>query len=341
MPSRPAPKHTIPPAYKVGLAALGLILIGAGFVGGYAARPAPLSSSQAIRLSNNPYTLVDPLLAVSRTYTGDPSSEYRALDSSVQKYIDTQKATGNITTASVYFINYGKGGSFGINENDAYDPASLLKVVVMVAYLKEADTDPSVLDQTITYTQALANYENVPFATPSELTIGQTYTVSDLIDKMIEDSDNGAMDMLIDSIDPANLNIVYSDLGVPAPGANSADYTISAKDYSLFFRVLYNATYLSWDNSQKALSILSQATFKDGLVAGLPAGTVVAHKFGEHVTGDANGNATDVELHDCGIVYGTGGPYLLCVMTRGTSLSAVSSLIAGISTLVHNNVSGQ
>ena len=339
MPSRPAPKPALTPATKVGIAALGLILAGAGFVGGYAVRPAAQPGAQAVRLANNPYQLIDPLLAVGRPYTTVPSPEYKNLAASVQKYIATQTATGNITTASVYFINYGKGGTFAINANDAYDPASLLKVVVMVAYLKEADTDPAVMNQTIMYTQALADSENVPFASPSELTVGQTYTVSDLINKMIEDSDNGAMDMLVDSIDSATLNSVYSDLGIPAPGANSAGYTISTLDYSLFVRVLYNATYLSWDNSQKALSILSQATFKDGLVAGLPDGTVVAHKFGEHVTGDASGQATQVELHDCGIVYGQGGPYLLCVMTRGTSLDSVSSLIAGISKMVHDSVS--
>ena len=44
--------------------------------------------------------------------------------------------------------------------------------------------------------------------------------------------------------------------------------------------------------------MLSTSDFSDGLVAGVPVGTVVSHKFGErHFVGDA-----DVEqLHDCGI----------------------------------------
>ena len=335
MPAKP-PKPALSRRAKAWLAAAFIALAVLAFAVGYAAhRPLPaVAGSQAVRLADNPYTFVNPLLAVVRPDTSVPSPEYKALDDSVQSYIQAQIATGNVQTASVYFVNYGKGGSFGINQDDAYDPASLLKVVVMMAYLKEADTAPAILDASIVYPQAVAASEDVPFATPSELVVGQSYTVSDLIDKMIDDSDNGAMDLLVDSIDQKYLNGVYSDLDIPNPGRDSSNYMISARDYSLFFRVLYNATYVSWDNSERALSILSKATFKDGLVAGLPAGTVVAHKFGEHVTA-ADGQAQAVELHDCGIVYGAGGPYLLCVMTRATSLSAASSLIAGISSMVH------
>ena len=331
MPSRPAPTRA---RSKFWLPLGGLVLLGVGFAAGFFSRPAQMPSSQAIREHNDAYTFIDPLLVVDRPNSGVPSPEYRNLAASVQSYIGTQEATGNINTASVYFINYAKGGSFGINVNDAYSPASLLKVVVMIAYFKEAEADPTVLDTNIAYTKELADAENVPFATPSELTVGQTYTVSQLISKMITDSDNGAMDMLTQSVDQQYLNGVYSDLNLVNPDTDPDNYTISTKDYSLFFRVLYNATYLTRADSEKALSLLSQATFKDGLVAGLPIGTVVAHKFGEHITG-TDGQAQSVELHDCGIVYGTGGPYLLCVMTRGTSLPAVSSLIAGISKMVH------
>jgi beta-lactamase class A len=132
------------------------------------------------------------------------------------------------------------------------------------------------------------------------------------------------------------LNQVYTDLGLTPPGDN-ASYTISAKDYSLFFRVLYNATYLNDTDSEKALSILSQVTFASGLVAGLPSGTVVAHKYGEYVNGN-NDHVDSIELHDCGIIYSKKSPYLLCVMTKGQNLNGLQDVIASISKLVYTDI---
>ena len=320
-----------------GAVAVGL---GVGLVGGYFIRPSQIvSSSQSIRQAPGQYEFIDPLLAVERTGIATASPAYGQLQSAVKTYIAGQKASGALSSASVYFINYGRSGSFAINENEAYDPASMLKVVVMVAYLSEADTDASVLDKPLVYSQAIDDStEAVAFADPSELKVGTTYTVDALIRSMIVDSDNGAMNLLIDNISPDYLNRVYTDLGLTAPVGTTA-YTISAKDYSLFFRVLYNATYLSRANSEKALSLLSEATFKDGLVSGMPAGTVVAHKFGEHVVGTGS-TITSVELHDCGIVYVPNGPYLLCVMTKGPALGGLETAIAGISKLVYADVTG-
>ena len=254
--------------------------------------------------------------------------------------IARDKKSGTLSDASVYFINYGKSGSFAINQNAPYYPASLLKVIIMVAYLKEADANPAVMQQQFTYTQAIAQVETIPYEAPSELTVGISYTAQQLVDKMIIDSDNGAMGTLLANIPDAKIEQVFSDLGIPGPTGDGSTYEISANDYSLFFRVLYNATYLSRASSEEALSLLSQATFKDGLVSGMPAGTLVAHKFGEHVTG-TGADITSVELHDCGIVYVPNGPYLLCVMTKGPTLGNLETAIAGISKLVYADVSAE
>lgn len=312
-----------------------------GFFGGYFLKPTVVSgNSQAIRDHGTEYRFIHPLLAVGRSDMDIPSQQYVPLARSIQKFIDNQKAKGNLDTASVYFINYDKGGSIMLNGDQAYAPASLLKVVIMVAYLKKGDTNPEVLNARLVYEPSLAQaLEKVPFDSPSNLVVGHAYDVGSLIDSMIIDSDNGAMNLLLANIDDAYLNHVYADLGLKTPSTDSS-YTISAKEYSLFFRILYNGTYLSDASSEKALSILSKATFADGLVAGLPPGTVVAHKFGEHVNG-SDGHVDSMELHDCGIVYDTRGSYLLCVMTKGKDLNTLKQTIAQISELVHNSVTGK
>ena len=86
--------------------------------------------------------------------------------------------------------------------------------------------------------------------------------------------------------------------------------------------------------SEKALQILASADFHKGIVAGVPAGTIVAHKFGERAFADNNIK----QLHDCGIVYSPSGPYLVCIMTRGASFEVLEDVIAGVSAILYKNL---
>ena len=71
-------------------------------------------------------------------------------------------------------------------------------------------------------------------------------------------------------------------------------------------------------------------------MAGVPSSTVVAHKFGEHVS-LANGQINTIELHDCGIVYYNNNPYFLCIMTKGRDLGELKNIIKGISSIVYQS----
>ncbi len=322
---------------------IGIVLVGGialGFFAGFFIRPKQGSTTQAIRENTTDYKFIHPLLAVNRTDIDTPSPRYVGLAKSLQKYIAEEKQNGSLATASVYYSNYGKPGSLVINGDEQYAPASMLKVVVMVAYLKEADANPNILSNMYVYAPTIAeNLNVVPFESPSNLVVGRAYDVLTLINKMITESDNGAMNLLLAHADESYLANVYSELGIKSPAANTT-YTISVKDYSLFLRVLYNGTYLSDINSERALSILSKATFKDGLASGVPDGVTIAHKFGERVNG-TEGRIDSVELHDCGIIYNAGGPYLLCVMTSGTTLDPLKEAISHISQMVYDDASAK
>lgn len=71
-----------------------------------------------------------------------------------------------------------------------------------------------------------------------------------------------------------------------------------------------------------------------GIPSGVPAGTTVAHKFGERVD-SATG---EMPLHDGGIIYHPRTPYVVCVMTRGHRLDALLKTIRSASALVHAEV---
>jgi beta-lactamase class A len=146
---------------------------------------------------------------------------------------------------------------------------------------------------------------------------------------MIGQSDNNAAELLYDNLDTDFLNQVFSDVGLDFP-PNKADVSfMTVKDYSYFFRLLYNSTYLIRPYSEEALKYLAESDFPQGIESGVPADTAVANKFGERtVYGDSsNTTIVDRELHDCGIIYYPEHPYLLCVMTRGKDFDQLTSVI--------------
>ncbi|MBV9349422.1 MAG: serine hydrolase [Patescibacteria group bacterium] len=260
-----------------------------------------------------------------------------ALKAKLASVVAKETKDGNADRISVFTVAFRSGEWAGVNENDTYDPASLLKVPIMIAYLQWAETNPSVLEQQFSYSGDDQN-ANEYFKSANDIRPGVAYTANDLLAHMIGNSDNNAALLLENSIPKDQLTKVYTDLklSVPSGAAATPDY-ISAVQYAYFFRVLYNATYLDRFYSEKALDLLSLPDFTEGIVAGLPAKTVTAQKFGERSV-VANNVLMNRELHDCGIVYKPNDPYLVCVMTQGTNFNALTGVIKDISALVYQNM---
>lgn len=236
---------------------------------------------------------------------------------------------------AVYFRDLNNGPWFGINEEANFTPASLMKVPLMIAYFKQAENNPSILDEKIEIESADSGYyQNI--SSGLKLTIGEEYSVEELIDFMIINSDNGAMLTLLNYIDPAQLESVYTDLGITVPNIRTPEDYMSVKEYASFFRIMYNAAYLDDEYSEKALDLLSRGQFHAGLVAGVPAGIKVSHKFGERKN-IYFGQQTD-QLHECGIIYYPDQPYLLCVMTRGNDLNVLANFIKDVSKSVYEQI---
>lgn len=247
-----------------------------------------------------------------------------------EKIIGAKKAD----LISVYFRDLNNGPWFGINEKAEFSPASLLKVPFMIAALKQAELNPDFFKKEVFY-KSPADTRDQHFPPSSEMTPGKNYTIEEVARRMVVYSDNNAKDLLLKNITGKILSDVYKELGVDAPNLEKTDNFITVKNYATFFRILFNASYLNKEFSNKALKILSESEFKDGLVAGIPGNIKVAHKFGERLL-----NGTK-QLHDCGIVYYPNRPYLLCVMTRGENWDPLTKTIADISKLVYQEVDKQ
>lgn len=277
------------------------------------------------------YPLLNPLL---RSDSAVDFTELRPFSYKIRSLVDGHKRAGSATHVSVYFRDLENGPMFGVAVDEKFSPASLLKVPLMMAVLKEAESDPALLGRRLRNDQPeLARSDFNGLA----LERGAEYAVDELLRAMVAASDNNAVILLRTVVGDAPLNAVFRDFGMVIPEVRTLDDSMSVREYAAFFRILYNASYLDKAMSQKGLEYLAASDFKRGLVAGVPPGTVVAHKFGERSFLDSESK----QLHDCGIVYHPAQHYVLCVMSRGDDFDELSGVIKDVSAMVYKEVDSQ
>ncbi len=253
----------------------------------------------------------------------------------IQKIINAEKNKSG-ASFSVYFRDLNNGPTMGIGEDEKFTPASLLKVPLMIAYLKKAETSPFILKEKIIYKkQAFEDGVQQNIKPERNLEDGKAYEVEDLIRRMIAYSDNSAANLLLEKIDEDFLANVYSDLGLEIPTSQKTENYMSVKEYASFFRILFNASYLNRDMSENALRFLSESKYYGGVKAGIPEKIQFSHKFGERVLDGV------IQLHDCGIVYHSQTPYILCLMSKGNNFSVLERGISDISRKVYEIINNQ
>lgn len=281
------------------------------------------------------YKFINPLLECeSANFSQNAALE--ALRTQLNKKVDQLENSHQLSFASIYIRDLNNGPWLGINEKENFSPASLVKVPLMMAYFKYAEKNPEILKESILIDNSIlgGGQSILPEVT---LTPNQSYTVEELINRMIIYSDNQAYEILERHIDNKLIVKTYTDLGIDISQAynDPNGNIISVKYYAAFFRILFNASYLDKDMSEKALSLLSQVKYTDGLIKGVNnPNIVISHKFGERTYEDTG----EKQLHDCGIIYIPQKPYLVCIMTRGDDFSKLSSSIIDISKLIYQSI---
>lgn len=314
------------------------LLILAGFFSGYYLGSNKMASKLLTSLNikemrqDTEYNFINPLLDCELAKNVG-ATEYTNLEKKVSGFISEAINSGHVTNISYYYRDLNNGPWVGINEKQEFTPSSLLKVPILIAFLKQAISNPEILKRNILNKKSPELQLSPQYIPAKTLEDDKNYTVEQLLDYMIIFSDNQAKDLLLGNIDQLVINKVYKELSILTPPDTFADDFMTVKEYASLFRVLFNASYLSREMSEKALQVLSQTDFKAGLVQGLPPNIIVAHKFGERQL--ANGVS---QLHDCGIVYFPNHPYLICIMTRGNNYQKLPGIISGISRLTYEEM---
>jgi beta-lactamase class A len=282
------------------------------------------------RDTNNSYFFTNPILDCENNNQGDESV---ISSKNLNDKVSQLKNKYSLSHISLYFRDLNNGPWIGINEKEIFSPASLLKVPIMIAFLREAERDPSILEKKVLISQSDINqsiHQNITFE--NLLNVGSEYSLLDVTKSMIDKSDNTGVSVLLRNISSDSIGGIFKSVGAPFIDT-STEVNIRVKDYAGFFRVLYNASYLDREKSEMALQILSQSEYTNGLVYSLPQNIKVAHKFGERSIDDTN-----MQLHDCGIIYYPGKPYILCIMTRGVDFKKQEKVIQELSKYVYDEV---
>jgi beta-lactamase class A len=261
------------------------------------------------------------------------------VDALVQEKINDEDAS----SVSVYFRDLDNGNWFGIREDEKFSPEIQLKLPILIAYFKWSEDNPLVLRKKILFQGVGVTPAPRYLRSPKPLEAGSAYAVNDLLFRMTAYGDNDAYTLLMANLPPAYLQKVAKDLYVNYdPEVTGDSLTLSA--YASYFRVLFNASYLNEEMSEKALRYLARSVFRDGMASGIPSDSNIASKAGERVirTVDSEGLPEEVlQLHEFGIIYHPERPFLLGVTARGGDFRDLARVIRDITKLVYAEVDSQ
>lgn len=276
------------------------------------------------------YKYIQPLLLSDLS---EPDEGMQELMTDIQQSISSYQIKDSAFKASVYIRNLTDGKWNVINPNEKYDPGSILKLPVMIALLKKAESDPTLLDQQILYQ---GTERKLPKQTiePTSIKAGSVYTVRELLKFMIVESDNEANMLLFNFLKPDIVLKVFRDLQLEIPDVYQPTLYMNVADVSKFLRVIYNSSYTDPRLSEYSMQLLEKTKFTEGMKKSIPGNAMLIHKFGERGYADTSFQ----ELSETGIIYLNDQRVLVTIMTKGTNQSAQAASIAEITKKVVSRI---
>ena len=166
--------------------------------------------------------------------------------------------------------------------------------------------------------------------------VGQTRTLKQMCDLMVTVSSNLATNLLIEKLGIENIRATVHEFH--ADGMNikrgvedqkafdkGLNNTTTARGLAALLQVIASGKAVDAESSKQMVAILEQQKFNEGIPAGVPAGTQVAHKTGE---------ITKIH-HDAAIVYAP-KPFVMVMLVRGIdNFQQSSALIADVTRLLY------
>lgn len=232
----------------------------------------------------------------------------------------------NNPNVSIYFEYLNTGANIAINKDAEFFPASLLKTPLAMAAVKKIERGEWKWSNELVL---MAGDKDQLFGDMWKDDVGTRYTIETLINNVLAKSDNTAHYILLRNLEESELSNVYNYLGLQ--DFFDSNGKISAKNYAVILRSLYDATFLSRDDSEKLLQIMTTSPFNQYLQQGLPSGVKFSHKIGV--------NKDEQVIMDAGLVYYPDRPYTLIVMVKTADENAAEKIMSDVSKHISDYVS--
>ena len=230
---------------------------------------------------------------------------------------------------SLYYRDLKSGNWFAINKDEKFNTASLMKVPLMMECLESAESHPSLIKKRLLFNsnEDWTLQQNIKPA--KTLVPGNTYSLDQLLFRMMAYSDNNAVQLVLQEFPTDNLCRFLVNHNIDFE-KDQEGFKMSLGTYSRLFEALYNQSLLNSTMSQKALSYLAAEDFPQGMHAALPPGITVESKFGEKIVQDISGKVVSTQLHEVGIIQDGNRSFLLGIMTSGYNLTVLKRTIQNI-----------
>ena len=224
----------------------------------------------------------------------------------------------------VYIFDLTTGDSAGYHQNQVFATASTFKVPMAMYVLDEVARGRASLAEELGYSEG--DYEDGTGVIQEAVSEGDTYSVGQLLELAITQSDNIATNMLLRRFGRENVYAYETRLGGRIVTRDNQNVSTPA-DMGLYLRALFNPQVTSRESRDLILKWMENTAFHDRLAAGLPEGVRVAHKIG----------TLDDVCNDVGVVFTPKHTYIISVMSRDAGEEYAAEVIAGISQLMYND----
>ena len=263
------------------------------------------------------------------------------------------EARAGASALAIAIADIETGATFGYHAERWFHAASTIKVAILVGVFG-AISRGDLLPQSRVHVRNrfLSAYDGSPYRVRLDRDanvdvhreIGRTLRVTELCDAMITTSSNLATNLLLDlvgldalqrTIDGFGLHGIDLLRGVEDELAfeHGINNQVTANGLVGLLRLIGEQRVFSPELSQQMLDILLRQQFNKGIPAGLPSGTIVAHKTGEIST----------IAHDAGLIYlPDRKPYALVVLTEwNASVMGRTALISAASYVAYDAIVGE
>jgi len=234
-------------------------------------------------------------------------------------------------------IDLASGYSTGYDSGASMPAASTIKIPVMVEVFRQLEAGRFDLNHHVALRGSDKDWGSGELC---DARAGRSYTVSTLLDKMIDISDNTATNMLIRLVGRRSINATMASMGlrhtVLTNDIRTEGYGIryelrsSPHDLALLLSKMARQRLVDEWSSIQMIAILTGQEHNTLIPEPLPPELAIAHKTGTlHDT-----------LNDVGIVYAENAPYVIAVMTTDLpTLTAGRRFIRGISKVAYREMS--